>query len=130
MSLTSNTQIVSPSTGARNIQATPNATADNAVVSGTVYINSVVIDNTNNASADSFFKCWDASAPTVGTTVPSFVFKVGGAEKLYINFQKNRPKFTTALSFACVTAGGTGGTTSPSSSVSIGMVVQGADDAV
>ena len=128
MSLTSNTQIVSPSTGARNIQATPNATADNAVVSGTVYINSVVIDNTNNASAASYFKAYDASAPTVGTSAPDFCIKVGGAEKLYINFQKNRPKFTTALSFACVTAGGTGGTTSPTSSVPVGMVVQTSDD--
>lgn len=128
MALTSNTQLVSPATGGRNLQLTPNATADNAVVSGTVYISSVLFDNSNNSAA-AFLKLYDSSGPTVGTTAPDWIFKANGGEKLYVNFSRNRPKFTTALSLCCVTAAGTAGSTSPTSSVSVGITTQTADDA-
>ena len=128
MSLTSNTQLVAPATGGRNLQLTPNATADNAVVSGTHYLSSLILDNSLNA-AQSFLKLYDAAAPTVGTTAPDLVFRVEASQKIQVTFHKNKPKFTTALSLCCVTAGGTGGVTSPTSTVSLGLVVQTSDDA-
>ena len=127
MSLTSNTQLVSPATGGRNLQLTPNATADNAIVSGTVYLGSLILDNSNNA-AISYLKLYDAAAPTVGTDAPKFVFAADASQKLQVLFHKNKPKFSTALSLCCVTAGGTAGTTSPTSSVSVGIQTQTSDD--
>ena len=127
MALVSNTQLVAPSTGGRNLQLTPNATPDNAIVSGTSYISSLILDNSLNAAA-SFLKLYDAASPTIGTSAPDFIFKVAASEKLQVTFHKNKPKFTTALSLACVTAGGTAGTVSPSSSVPLGLVVQTSDD--
>lgn len=127
MSLTSNTQLVAPSTGGRNLQLAPTATADDAVVSGTVYIASLIFDNTANSAA-SYLKLWDNSDPTVGTTAPDFIFKAAASEKLQVTFHKNKPKFTTALSVACVTAAGTAGTTSPTSAVSVGIITQTSDD--
>ena len=128
MSVTSKTSQVSPSTGAVNNQLTPNATADNAVQSGTVYIASITIDNSNNA-AKSYLKLYDHASPTVGTTAPTHIFEAPASKVIRVNFHKNKPEFTTSLSVACVTAAGTAGTTSPTSTVSVGILTQTADDA-
>lgn len=128
MSVTSNTELVAPSTGGRNIQGTPNATSDNAIVSSTVYLSSLILDNSNNAAA-SYLKLYDHASPTVGTTAPDWVFRANAGEILRITFQKSRPKFTTALSLCCVTAGGTAGSTSPTSTVSLGITTQTSEDA-
>ena len=127
MSVTSKTPLTAPATGAVNNQLAPNATADNAVQSGTVFIAAISIDNSLNSAA-SYLKLYDASAPTIGTTAPDHVIKVGASEKFYAQYHKNKPKFTTALSLACVTGAGTAGTTSPTSAVSVGITSQTSDD--
>ena len=130
MSLTSNTEEAAPATGARKFVMAPTATADNAIASGTVYIASISFDNSNNAAAASFLKLYDASAPTVGTTAPDWIISAKGGDKVHMVFFKNKPKFTTALSVACVTAAGTAGATSPTSAVSCTIRTQTAEDAV
>ena len=88
--------------------------------SGTVYL--IEIDNSANAAA-SFVKLWDAASGsvTVGTTAPDWVIKIPASTKRTIPFPAGIA-FGTALTAACVTAGGTSGTTSPSSSVPVRIV--------
>jgi len=82
----------------------------------------VKVDNSANAGAGSYLKLWNVAggSVTVGTTSPdqvlfvpasaiaTFVFSTGAASGM---------TFGTALSAACLTTGGTAGTTSPVSSV-------------
>lgn len=93
------------------------ATGENDVLAGacTVYI--VDIDNTANAAV-SYTKLYDAAAPTIGTTVPDIVLRVPSSKRrsFVIGAPADGQPFTN-LSFATVTAGGTAGTTSPTSDV-------------
>jgi hypothetical protein len=95
-------------------------TCDNAaekdVMAGPCRLASLYVNNAEN-SASSYLKLYDDENPTVGTTVPDFVIEVPGRfiGSLPCNPPNGYP-FSTGLSFAAVTAGGTAGTTSPSSS--------------
>jgi hypothetical protein len=120
--ITTNTQLAGPASGAREIVATPNATADNAVVSTACKIVSLVIDNSANSAA-SYVKLYDNAAPTVGTTVPDEVIYVRAGRVRRINYSTDKLEFNTALSWACVTTGGTSGVTAPTSSVSMTVTV-------
>jgi hypothetical protein len=81
----------------------------------------VSVDNSANASAASFLKLWNAAAPTVGTTVPDMIIRVPGGATTLLAIPEG-VSFGTGLSFACVTAGGTGGVTGPTSDVSVVLV--------
>ena len=81
----------------------------------------VSIDNSANASAKSYFKLWNATAPTVGTTAPDMIIPVPGGATVTLAIPEG-VSFGTGLSCACVTAGGTGGITGPTSDVSIVLV--------
>lgn len=83
--------------------------------SGTIY--AIIVDNSANA-AISYVKLYDlaSGSVTVGTTAPDMVFEIAASTKLTIAFPEGIA-FATALTEACVTAGGTAGVTSPSSSV-------------
>lgn len=82
---------------------------------GSIYV--VDVDNTANAAA-SFVKIYDAASPTVGTTAPDWVFKVPASVRR-IFACTDGVAFATALSIACVTTGGTAGTTGPTSAVTV-----------
>jgi len=84
--------------------------------SGTIYI--VEVDNTANASAASFVKLYDATSGTVtvGTTAPDWIIKCAGNTKQdYVVV--GGAAFATALTTACVTTGGTAGSTAPTGAV-------------
>ena len=86
--------------------------------SGTIYY--VEVDNTANSAA-SYLKIYNASGPTVGTTAPDLILRATGSTREYFVFPTGLA-FGTAVSYACVSAAGTGGTGSPSSSVTIRIV--------
>ncbi|KPL09538.1 hypothetical protein AMJ71_06105 [candidate division TA06 bacterium SM1_40] len=106
-----------------------NATAEELASSAkTIY--GMEIDNTNN-SVDVFVKCYDtnnASPPTVGTTVPDMIIRVGAGKIRSVSSTRGTVSggnvtpaagfaFGTGLYMACVTAGGTAGTTGPTEDV-------------
>lgn len=94
-------------------------TSEDDVRSGAATVFVVKVNNDSNAAL-TYTKLYDAASPTVGTTDPDIVlmtpasstreFWVGGSEGI---------AFTTGISFASVTAGGTGGTTAPTSNVQV-----------
>ena len=98
------------------------ATSEANVNSGAAVLYLVYVDNTANASAASFLKLYNATAPTIGTTAPDFVFRVPGGATLNMAIPEG-VSLGTGLSFATVTAGGTGGITGPTSDVSVILVI-------
>lgn len=80
-------------------------------------IHALIIDNTANA-AITYIKLYHAltGSVTVGTTAPDDIIAIPASVKRTISFVEGLG-FLTGLSVAAVTAGGTGGTTSPTSSV-------------
>lgn len=80
-------------------------------------LHALVVDNTSNVAA-SYVKLYDAASGsvTVGTTAPDLVLKIPASVKRTIVFQEGL-SYGTALTAACVTTGGTAGTTAPSSAV-------------
>lgn len=88
--------------------------------SGSLY--GLVIDNSANAAA-SYVKLYDAASGsvTVGTTAPDWIFKVPASTKLTIMLPETIA-FGTGLTEATVTAGGTAGTSDPSSDVALTLL--------
>jgi len=88
--------------------------------SATIY--EIEIDNTLNAAQDNYVKFYNtAGAVTVGTTVPDMIIEVRQGVKRTIVIPDGFV-FETGLAVATVTAGGTGGTTSPTSDVTVKIV--------
>jgi hypothetical protein len=96
-------------------QTSATATANNNVVGAACTIFTVDVDNTANV-ASSYVKLYDNAAPTVGTTNPDIVVVVPAGDRRQYVIPEG-VSFATALSFCCVTVGGTQGTISPSSAV-------------
>lgn len=103
------------------VDTNANATAQTNTTGGTGTLHLVDIDNSANGAA-SFVKFYDASSPTVGTTAPDLVLKCPASVRRQFVMPAGIA-FATAFSHACVTAGGTGGTTSPSSAVILRYLV-------
>jgi hypothetical protein len=102
------------------------ATVD-AVKGSSTALYQVVIDNSANAGAAAYVKLYNlaSGSVTVGTTVPDeVIFVPGGAIVTQPYFTKAAPgkTFATALTAACVTAGGTAGTTPPTNPVIVNIV--------
>lgn len=99
------------------------ATSENDVLSGAATIIRVKVDNTANGH-DVYLKLYNDAAPTVGTTAPNIVIPAKAGKSAILAIQGGSGiSFGTALSFACVTTGGTGGTTSPTNSVIVDIEV-------
>ena len=96
------------------------ATAERNMNNGAAVVYGMVLDNSANAAA-TYYKFYAADNPTVGTTTPDFIFMVGAVSRTVVS--KRGLDFGTALSLAGVTAGGTAGTTSPTSNAAIDIVV-------
>jgi len=95
-----------------------------AVKASSALVYSVLVDNTLNAGAASYVKLFNVASGsvTLGTTAPDEVIFVPGGRKvtvLYYDAANPGKTFGTALTAACVTTGGTAGTTSPTSSVPV-----------
>ena len=98
------------------------ATAENNVADGACTIHSVMIENLSNAVLE-YLKVYNAVAPTVGTTDPDMILPVNASDIVVYTFKDGMAFFTTALSYACVTAAGTAGTTSPGSNVKVTITI-------
>lgn len=97
------------------------ATVEKNVNDGAAVIYSIDVDNTLNAAV-SYIKFYDTANPTVGTTDPDMVLMLPASVRRQFVF-KTGNNFSTSLSYAGVTAGGTGGTTNPTSDVAVAIVV-------
>lgn len=92
------------------------------IKSSSAKLYSVTVDNSANGGAASYVKLYNlaSGSVTVGTTVPDdVVYAPAGAivNRTYWTSAAPGVTFGTALSMACVTTGGTAGTTSPASPV-------------
>ena len=96
-----------------NETSVANAKIDVKASSAIVYF--IQVDNTANGAA-SYLKLYNTNTVTVGTTVPDDVILVPASVTRVIAMPAG-VTFGTGLSVACVTAGGTAGTTSPVSAV-------------
>jgi hypothetical protein len=93
-----------------------------AVKASSTLIEYIQIDNTANAGAPSYLKLFNltSGSVTLGTTAPDMVLYAEANKKDTYNFLSGANPgitFATALTMACVTTGGTAGTTSPASAV-------------
>lgn len=101
--------------------ATSNATSESNVADGAATIYAITADNTANAAVE-YLKLYNAAtAPTVGTTDPDVILMLPLSVVRTFVF-RNSLSFSTGLSFATVTAGGTAGVGNPGSSVIINIV--------
>lgn len=98
-------------------------TAD-GVKASSALVYSITVDNSLNGGAASYVKLYNLASGSVvvGTTAPDEIIYVpAGAVLTHVFWTSAAPgkTFGTALSAACVTAGGTAGVTSPVSNVSV-----------
>lgn len=103
--------------------ADANATPENHLAEGAASILAVEIDNTANTGAVSYVKLFNGTAPAVGTTAPDMILPVSGGTKRTFHFTRGCPAFTAGLSVAGLTAGGSAGTTGPTSDVIVDVLV-------
>ena len=92
------------------------ATSESDMNTGAATLYLVSIDNSANASQKNYLKLYDATAPTIGTTTPDMIIPCPGGSTVTLAILEGL-SFATGISAACVTAGGTGGITSPTSDV-------------
>ena len=92
------------------------------VATGPAKLFSAFVDNRAN-TVGSYVKLYNATTATVGTTVPPLVLWVPASIAMTFNFLSGL-MFSTAISFAAVTTGGTSGTTCPVSDVIVELVVR------
>jgi len=95
-------------------ESAASGTANNDVRAGASTLYQVDVDNTANGAA-TFVKFYDSASPTVGTTAPDYIFKVPASTRKVFTLDLSGVAFATGISFCAVTAGGTAGTSSPSS---------------
>lgn len=95
---------------------TSNGTSENDVRSGATTVYMVDVDNSANAAV-TYTKLYNSASPTVGTTAPDLIFMTPASARKVFVLDMSGVAFSTGLSFASVTAGGTAGTTNPTSSV-------------
>lgn len=113
---------ISQITSANLFADTDQANSAISVKASSATIYEIEIDNTLNAAQDNYVKFYNsAGTPTVGTTVPDMVIEVRQGVKRTIVIPDGLV-FETGLAVATVTAGGTGGTTSPTSDVTVKIV--------
>lgn len=93
-----------------------NATSEDNVRNGATTVYMVDVDNSANAAV-TYVKLYNAATAVVGTTAPDIILMVPASVRKLFVFDMAGVAFSTGLSFASVTAGGTAGTTGPTSDV-------------
>ena len=118
MAVTNTTQL----TGASLLTDTIAANAAVAVKASSAILYNVEMDNTANG-ASSYLKLYNlaAASVSVGTTVPDWVCMCPASVSRTFTIPTGLT-FGTALSYCATTAGGTSGSTSPSSSFAVKMI--------
>ena len=117
-----NLDLVSGLTIVRDTDA--DGTSESNINTGAGILHLVRLDNTANASQAVFLKLYNNTGPTIGTTVPDVVLRAAGGAVVQMAIMQGGVSFGTGISFACVTAGGTGGTTSPTSDVVVALTIE------
>ena len=97
-------------------------TANNNVNGAAAVLYEAIIDNSANAAQKVYLKLYDNAAPTIGTTAPNMIVPVPGGATVSLAVPEG-VSFATALSYACVTTGGTGGATDPTSNVILTLAI-------
>lgn len=115
---------VSHVTGLSDWVLVRDADADNAaekdVMKGPCRVLSV---SASSGASAGFIKLYDDLNPTVGTDDPDFIISVpASTDIVFMLDTEEGAKFTNGVSLACVTAGGTGGTTSPTNNIAVGLL--------
>lgn len=100
---------------------TANGTGENDVNGGAATLYGIRVDNTQN-STPVFLKLYNHASPTIGTTDPDLILKVKNGVTRRVMFPKGLA-FATAISMACVTTGGTAGTTNPTNPVEASLLI-------
>jgi hypothetical protein len=119
MSLTS-TPFAGPFTTQLIAQSSANASPNNNVRGAATNLFLARVDNSANPSQVVYLHLYNNPAPTVGTTAPDVTIMVAGGailESLWLT----GISFGTALSFACTTSGGLGGSSSPTNPVAVAL---------
>ena len=95
-----------------------------AVSAAAVTLYAIELDNSANAAQDNYVKLWNVAAGsvTIGTTAPDWIIEMRQGAKTTIHIPGGSTAFSAALSCACVTAGGTAGTTNPGSGVVVRII--------
>lgn len=114
-------------TGIIEFTDTAMGNAPDAVKASSALLYSVFIDNSANVGAACYVKLYNALSGnvTVGTTAPDEVIYVPAGARITVSYFTGATPgktFATGLTAACVTAGGTGGSTPPSSSVPVSII--------
>lgn len=87
---------------------------------GVIYM--IDIDNTLNAAQDNYLKIYDSNGVvTVGTTVPDHVIRIRQGQRRPIAIPEGLT-MVNGIQVACLTTGGTAGTTPPTSSVPVKII--------
>lgn len=98
------------------------ATVEKDVSDGPCTLYGARIDNSANA-AISYIHMWNNANPTIGTTAPDVVLPVNASDRVTYFF-KDGIAFSTSLSYAGKTVGGTAGSTGPTSDVIVELVME------
>lgn len=98
------------------------ATSENDIGPGAATLYILRVDNTANASQAVFTKLYNNVAPTVGTTAPDMVLRVAGGATVSVQIPEGI-SFGTGISYATVTAGGTGGIVNPTSDTIVDIII-------
>ena len=106
--------------------ADANDTPEVDVCDGAATIYNVTINNDANAAVEyvKFFNVALAEGIVLGTTVPDMILFANASETTTYEFKDGNSFFTTGVSYAVVTAGGTAGVTGPTSDVIITIVAE------
>lgn len=93
-----------------------NGTSENDVRGGACTVYQVDVDNTANAAV-TYTKLYNSASPTVGTTAPDVIVMTPASVRKVFTLDMSGVSFSTGLSFCSTTAGGTAGSTGPTSDV-------------
>jgi hypothetical protein len=109
-------------TGTKLFADTDSGNAAVVVIASAATLYECEFDNSLNAAQDVYIKMFNsAGAVVIGTTVPDYVFEIPQGVKRSV-VMPDGFGFTLGIQVACVTAGGTAGTTSPTSDVTAKLV--------
>jgi len=95
--------------------------AKNNVTNTTGDIYLIDVDNTSNGAQAVYLKLYDALVCSPGTTEPDMIIPITAGNREVLSFVEGKA-FSTGISYCCVTAGGTSGTTGPTNAVTVRIV--------
>jgi len=113
MALTKTTGFSSPLGTVLVVQTASTATADDDVTAA-ANLTLNAMEAVNGSSNTVYVKLYDSVQATVGTDAPELIFPVSAGTTRTLNIVGTGHVFSTGISLATVTTGGTGGTANPS----------------